>query len=391
MTRPALALALLFLAAPAAAWETRLGGDVRVYPFLVVDPDPGERRDAELGLFRLKLESRLGETWAIEVHGLAGVVSPAGPTATSIATGTTRRLLDLETTLVDERAVRVTLELDRLNVAWRHPAFRLVAGRQAVTWGVDYFWPVLDLFAPFPPERVDREYKPGVDALRLTVPVGPLSELDLVAAGQGSSVGDDGSLAALGRVNVGPADVGAMLGRFHRDTVVGAFLTANVRGTGLRGEVAFTDSGDPADARLGRARFWRAGAGLDRQLTATLTLTAEAAFNGFGVDDPRRYPVIAATDRVRRGEVNSPGRYYFGASLAWQVHPLVALTGSALVNLGDGSALLLPRADWSLADNLSLVLGGTFGLGPGREADGRPGSEYGSAASTLYAAVRAYF
>jgi hypothetical protein len=390
VTRPALALALLLLAPAAAAWEARVGGDARLYQFLVVDPEADGRRDAELGLLRLTLEGRLGEAWALEAHGLASLVSPTSPVATSIVAGTTRRLLDLEATPVDARDVRTVLELDRLNVRWQRPAFRLVVGRQAITWGVDVFWPVLDLFAPFPPERVDRDYKPGVDALRLTVPLGPLSELDLVAAGQGSSLEDDGSLGALVRVNVGPADVGAMLGRFHRDTVAGGFVTANVRGTGLRGEVAFTDSGDPADARLGRERFWRAGAGLDRQLTPTLTLTAEASVNGHGVDDPRRYPALAATDRVRRGEVTSLGRYYLGASLAWQVHPLLSLAGSALVNLGDGSALLLPHADWSLADNLSLVVGGIVGLGPGREPDGRPGSEYGPVPSTLYAAVRAY-
>jgi hypothetical protein len=241
------------------------------------------------------------------------------------------------------------------------------------------------------PQRIDREYKPGVDALRLTVPLSPLSEVELVAAGQGPSVERDGSVGVLGRFHLGPADAGAMLGRFHRDTVVGAFVTADAVGTGLRAEVGFTESGEPADARIGRARFGRAGLGLDRQLTPALALTAELAWNGFGVPDPARYPTIAAADRVQRGEVTALGRYFLGASLAWQAHPLVSVTATALVSLDDGSALLLPFADVSLADNLSLLVGAIVGLGPGPRADGRPASEYGGVPQTLYAALRAYF
>jgi hypothetical protein len=182
-----------------------------------------------------------------------------------------------------------------------------------------------------------------------------------------------------------------MAGHFHEDTVVGAFVTANVRGTGLRAEVSFTDSGSSLDAILDREHFWRATVGIDRQLTPTISLMAECAWNGFGTDDPDRYPLIAAADRVQRGEVNSVGRSYLGGSLTWQAHPLASVTGAALLNLGDASGLLLPHLDWSLADNLALVFGGVFGLGPGLRADGRPRSEYGTSGETVYAAIKLYF
>jgi len=89
--------------------------------------------------------------------------------------------------------------------------------------------------------------------------------------------------------------------------------------------------------------------------------------------------------------VNALGRYYLGGSLSWQAHPLVTLAGSALVNLGDGSALLLPHGEWSLSDSVSVVFGGVFGVGPGVRGDGRPGSEYGGAPATIYGAVKLYF
>jgi hypothetical protein len=67
------------------------------------------------------------------------------------------------------------------------------------------------------------------------------------------------------------------------------------------------------------------------------------------------------------------------------------LTGTVLANLGDGSALLLPHADWSVSDNIGVAFGAVAGTGRGRRSDGTPGSEYGSAPAVLYAAIKAYF
>jgi hypothetical protein len=384
-----LAIACVPLAAAAQTWT--LGGDARVYQFLRLDDVDDARRDAELGIGRLKLEGTLAHGVGVEAHGVFSLLSPSGTVAQSIASGTTRRFFNLQHTFESGDDAAMTLEADRLNARWERSGLRIGAGRQAITWGVNVFWPVLDLFAPFAPERIDREYKPGVDAVRGTLAIGSLSQVEVVGAALGSRISRDGSAAALVRVNLGPADVGVMLGRFHTDTVAGGFVTANVFGTGLRGEVAFTDSGDAADDDLGRSRFWRAGFGVDRQLTATVTLTAEVAWNGFGATRPEDYGRIAAADRVRRGEVSSLGRYYVGGSIAWQVHPLLMLTGTALINAGDGSALLLPHANWSLSDNMSLVFGGVLGIGAGLRRDGCPGSEYGAVPETIYSAIKVYF
>jgi hypothetical protein len=386
----ALAVVALGLAAPAgAAWS--VGGDARYYQFLRAD-DPGEaRRDAELGILRLKLGGQPGDTLSAEAHGVVTVTSPAATAASLIVTGTTRRFVELERTERADGDLAATLEVDRLNLAWEPRWFRAVAGRQAITWGVGYFWPVLDLFAPFSPARIDREYKPGVDAVRLTIPWRSYSQLDVVAAGQGKSLARDGSLGGMARFYLGPADAGLMAGHFHGDTVAGGFVTGDLRGTGLRGEAAFTESGESLDALLDRERFWRASAGVDRQLTPSLMLTTEAAWNGFGAARAPDYVLVALTDRVQRGEVTSLGRWYAGALLAWQAHPLVILNGAVLGNLGDPSMLLLPHADWSVSDDVSVVLGGLFGVGPGVRRDGLPASEYGAAPQVLYAAVRVYF
>ena len=413
----AVAALLLVAAAPAAA-QTVVGGDVRLYAFRVVeevdgagDGDaagedaPGLAGGVELGILRLKLDSRwragARDRFRLEAHGAAQAVSPPfGGSVTSVATGGTRRFLDLTKDSFGGGDIAGTTEIDRLNLRWDRPGFRMVAGRQAITWGVNYFWPVLDLFAPFAPQRIDRDYKPGVDALRFTAPVGDFSEVEIVAAGQGERTPDDLSLASLGRFHAEPGeggssvDFGYMVGGFHRDLVLGGFFAADVRGTGLRGEVSWTSPGcDPASAHpvFGCGDFWRFTVGIDRLLTPTLTLIGEASWNGFGAGDPADYARLAEADRVRRGEVVSLGRRYAGLSLSWQAHPLLTVTGAALLNRDDGSALFQPGVAWSVSDNVTLTAGLVASGGRGLSPGGALGSEYGAVPVVAWSSLTAYF
>ena len=392
-SRGAAAIAVLTALLPGTvvAAEVDFGGDARLYAFLAIDDLPDRRNDSELGILRLKLDTGFSDELSLEVHGVVQASSPPLFLGASTVTGGTRRYFDLETTLVENEDLLVTAEFDRLNVRWERPGFRLIAGRQAITWGVTYFWPVIDLFAPFAPQRIDRDYKPGVDAVRSTIPIGDFSELELVAAGQGTDLPDDFSYAGLARINLGLSDVGFMLGSFHTDTVVGTFITTDVKGTGVRGEVAYTESGDPRDAEIDRESFVRATAGIDRQLTGTLNLVVEASWNGFGADDPAFYPRIAVSDRFLRGEVNSFGRSYAGASLSWQIHPLVSVSAAVLGNLGDDSVLFQPGVNWWVSESVTALFGLFFGAGEGLDAEGRIQSEYGAPPTTIWGSVQFFF
>ena len=408
---------LLLLATSTGAAQTVVGGDVRVFAFGVLeetdlaDGEPAEENGAaagaggvELGILRLKLDSRWQasprDRFRLELHGTAQAASPPGSGAvTSVATGDTRRFFDLTKDSFGGGDVAGTTEIDRFNLRWDRPGFRMVAGRQAITWGVNYFWPVLDLFAPFAPQRIDRDYKPGVDALRFTVPVDDFSEIEVIAAGQGARTPDDLSLASMGRFHAelgegaSTVDFGYMVGGFHRDFVLGGFFSADVCGTGLRGEVSWTSPGcEPESGHpvFGCGDFWRMTVGADRLLTPRLTLIAEASWNGFGTGDPADYARLAEADRVRRGEVVSLGRRYAGLSLAWQAHPLLTVTAAVLANRDDGSALFQPGIAWSVSDSVTWTAGLITSTGRGVQ-DGVLGSEYGAVPVVAWSSLTAYF
>lgn len=381
----------MLLVVPAAAQDLDIGASFRGYGFYALEESFFQsRRDAEFAVVRVTPTLTFNPTFKLESHVVATVASPPASLSSSIATGVGETYLDLERNLVNKPDARVDLALDRLNLQIKTDAFQLTCGRQAVSWGVNYFWPALDLFAPFAPNRIDRDYKPGVDAVRLLVPIGAYSEVQAIGAILGPSSSDDLAVGSLIRLNFGNVDVGGMAGRFHRDDVIGAFVTANVAGTGLRGEASWTHSGDPADVAFDRERFGRAAIGVDRQLTPSLSLILEAAWNGYGAADPRDYTRLLMSDRVSRGEVTSLGRYHTGVSVNWQLHPLFRLNQTLLYGWDDGSALWSPALTWSTGNNSEILLGGQFGLGKEPSSRFRLQSEYGASPSVLFVGAKLY-
>ena len=368
--------------------ETRLSGDIRYFQFVTAESTPTDGH-AERGVLRLKSETKFGGRWKLEAHGLIeGSSPPALGAGFSLGGARATRRFDFDADLSRNEDRLIRSDVDRLSLRYDHPRLRLTVGRQAVTWGINYFWPVLDLFAPFSPERIDRDYKPGVDAVRGTIPIGQFSEIELIGALQGQDTDEDRSVGALGRFHLGSADLGVMVGSFHRDTVIGAFLTGDFAGSLLRGEVAYTEPGERARSEGDPSSFVRATVGLDRLLSPTTSLILETTWNGYGSDDPAEYASLAQRERFARGEVTSFGELASGVSLGFQAHPLLSLSASVLVNWADGSVLLQPGGSWSLSDNGDALFGVIAGLGDDESDRGLLASEYGAVAVTFWGALR---
>ena len=371
-----------------------LGGSARGYFFFRLEDLPefiDLRRDTEFTSFRFTLDSEFNPSIRLQAHAVLDFLSPPGSGAARIAQSRPSTYLPLDGILSEGDSHLLTGRFDRLNLQFKINDVRVIVGRQAISWGVAHFWPTVDLFSSFAPERIDRDYKDGVDAARAIVPLGNYSELQVIGAVLGPSFREDGSAAAQLRFHMGTWDLGMVGGRFHGDTVAGVFITTDVQGTAYRGEVTWTRSGAAEDQLLDRERFWRVSLGLDRQLTPTTGISGEFHFNGVGVGDPSQYVRLAMTDRVSRGDVRSLGRYYTGGGFNWQMHPLVTLNQALLFNWNDHSLLWLPSLNWSTSDNSSLLLGAQWGIGPGVKDEMSIESEYGPVPATLYIGAKWYF
>ena len=288
-------------------------------------------------------------------------------------------------------------EVDRAFVAL-HPVWgEVTVGRQAIGLGRGALFGAVDVFAPFSPTEVDREWRRGVDAGRVEYRFSDTASAELICAFGGSS---DES-AALGRVRGywGDIDVELLAGRRGEDDVLGGSMSAAVGDAEMHAEAAvFRTPEDQPDGGLSGESNLVAkgviGASYTFDVGDGLTVLGEYHYSGFGVKDTDdmsdRFTNEVFVARYLRGDTQILGRH----GVALQVsYPFVeTLSGSVLIvqSPDDGSGLAAPSLVWDAAESTSVVLTGLapWGRGP---VDGRFRSEYGGTPMSLTLQVSLYY
>lgn len=97
----------------------------------------------------------------------------------------------------------------------------------------------------------------------------------------------------------------------------------------------------------------------------------EFFYNGLGDDQySDAYADPDISKRFSRGELFTLGRFYMGAHLNAELHPLFNAYLTVINNMNDPSGMLQPRAVWDIAQDVEMTFGGNVCYG------GR-GTEYG--------------
>lgn len=294
--------------------------------------------------------------------------------------------LDLSWTVTESDALLWTHRFDRLNAAWSPTSYlRVRAGRQTISWASTLLLTPADPFVPFDPSDPFREFRAGVDALRVQAFPGPLSEIELVVRPADTPAGTTLTLAARGQTVVRGWELSAWSGVLH-DDATGAVAAAGALGaTALRTEVSARD----ADGDL----VFRGTIGADRRVTfwgRDLYVVLEYQHDELGATSGRELLAVVQSEPFVRGELQVLGRDELAAEASYQLHPLVGVEALALWNLHDGSALLAPGVSYSLTDEASARLGAFFGIGDGASEPGLP-SEYGIVPTIAYLSASLYF
>jgi len=314
----------------------------------------------------------------------------------------------------EESQFQLRGRMDRLSLRLRLAHMDLKVGRQPVSFGSTWFFTPLDLVAPFSPTVIDREYKPGIDAVRADFYIGTATQVTAVAAYAGSWQLDGMILAANGRINLGLWDLSILLGAIHEDFVAGIDATGSIGDFAVRAAATLTvpPQNDSGDESKNEDPFLRIVLGGDYRTPFGLSVMAEIYYQDIGEIDPAQYLRFAQSPRFVRGELWSMGRLYGAVSLAYELNPLISTNVALTVNILDGSALLSPGISWSIANNADLVFGAMFALGKPpadielidliRE-DGslvtaedfdeifKPRSEFGLMPHTAYLQINSYF
>jgi hypothetical protein len=337
-------------------------------------------------------------------------VSSAGAGA-----GAKRRLWDFEPTLFEEGGLRFSHDLDLLAVKVHLPFADVVVGRQVLSWGAGRFWNPTDLLAPFGPADVDREVRRGVEAVRVSVPIGEVTLVDALWLPQ-KALADNGFVLRA-QTNVLGFDVSLSAAKYVSDVVVGADFSGDAGPLGVHGEAAYTfglaglDGSEPVRVA---DHFLRAVAGVEWRPLDDWIVSAEYYFNGLGACLPSLYAEKMRSPRIANGEVFGAGRHYLALAGAWRASELLSIQAIAIANVLDPSVMILPVVEYWFEQGVLVRAGAILPLGAAPDASALQAltlvdlvtqtesytratssfgfrSEYGAAPAGAFAQVGIYF
>jgi hypothetical protein len=305
---------------------------------------------------------------------------------------------DLQWTIEESDHWRWRHRFDRLNVtAAPAEAVEVVFGRQTISWATTLFLTPADPFVPFDPADPFREYRAGVDALRIQVYPGPLSDLDFVVRPMKTAAGQTITLLTRGRSVWRTWEFSLWAGILHDEPAGAVGLSGALGATAMRGELSLREEQD--DLAL------RGTLGIDRRyglFDRDLYLVLEYQHDDFGASGAGDLLDVVLSDPFTRGEMQVLGQDELAGQASYQVHPLVGVNLLALWNLNDMSVLVAPGGSYSISNEVTLQAGAYLGLGD--DISGMPEmpssalapqpelpSEYGITPTTVWLSVTAFF
>lgn len=363
------------------------GGHLRVRGSLS-DPGAGSRLDIPGGerlhdaAFEFRSKHRLdgSAAWQLDIHyemiGLAGETRQANaafleqfPMAADFfqpdGASDERRLMDLTHVISGDPDHRVVHRIDRLAASLRSDRGSIRIGRQALTWGNGFLFHPMDLFNPFSPTDVARDYKIGDDMVSFQAHTGRAGEIQLLYVPRRNPANGDVAWAASSAAGkfhtyLGSLEMDILAGAHYDDAVFGLGFTGYAGGAAWRLDATYT----AMDDAHGKSGYGSICANMDYSWNwwgKNMYGWIETYYTGLGTSDyeslwtdPDNRQIF---ERLARGERFTLGRAYFDANLRVELHPLLNCDITLITNLRDHSGVLQPRLVWDLRQNLQVTAG----------------------------------
>ncbi len=284
-------------------------------------------------------------------------------------------------------SVGVFQNLDRANVTAWLPFADVIVGRQAIAWGSARVVNPTDVIAPFTYGELDTEDRTGVDAVRVRVPIGALSEVDAgYVFGRDFAV-DRSAFFFRCQFNVAKTDVSPLFVRFREQLLVGIDVARGIGSVGawIEGARVFTMEQDDAISD-----YLRVSTGMDYSFGGETYGFIEYHFNGAGVRDPEDYFANLNRPTYRDAAVYLMGAHYFALGTTHQLTPLVALSGQFLANVTDPSFFFSSAIEYNIEQDFYLSAGAFIGIGDRPQGEYFQ-SEFGGYSNILFLSFRIYY
>jgi len=377
-----------------AAVKARLAVDLSSGFMAYPEPEelyPEKGQGANSLNFRLLGDARWGEAIRLEVNAYQ---LSATRTLSPLYAGDAdepHRYERLERTFSDRGDFHAVVGLDQASLKLFAGPVEFALGRQPIGLANNLIFAPNDLFYPFAATAADREFRPGVDALRLGLKTGDLAGVSLIAVmgydPDNHQEWERSAALLAGTVNLRGVECGALAGKADGRHLAGLSLSAEALGLGWRMEGSYS-----RPTTYSEDSYAQVSAGFDKRWPNSLHLIVEYYYHGNGKTEPEQY-----LDRLNDMRlIMDPyfGRNYLGLTLMGDLSPVFTLQTVALVNLDDGACSFGPSVTYKAADEIEFILSAQ--LPYGKRTDIGPsgpdiGSEFGLYPRTVTLLGRIYF
>lgn len=365
---------------------------------LLPDDSPEGPYIVQQNVFRVSLISDPAEWITIEgAYSLAPTTNqvPGGSASLFAPSVDKYRLYDFDDNIIERGQFYLGHNIDRLNFTINTQVADIILGRQVVSFGSARFFNPTDIFSPFSFQELNKEEKTGVDAVRVRVPLGSMSELDMGYVFGKEADWKKSAAFLRGVFPVLDYDVSVMAIQYRTHLMAGLNVSGSIKGAGVWLEGAYT-----FDSMLDKwdkdGDFFRISTGFDYYFANDVYLFFEYHYSSAGTLSSSKYLTNVMSNRAAYGDsgVYLLGEHYVAPGMNWQLHPLVGLNLQLLINCADPSVMSIAAMKFSLSDNINLDAGATlsFGKKP-QKGDVVPElhSEFGTYPHFFYINLSAYF
>jgi hypothetical protein len=295
-----------------------------------------------------------------------------------------RRFFDFTHIIHEDSSSIFFHRLDRLFLTWQPEWGVVQIGRQAVTWGSGFLFNPFDLFNPFAPTDIIRDYKMGDDMINVQFSANDLGDFQVLYVARRNPDNDEvefaqSSLAGKWHFAVGTTEFDIIAAEHFEDEVIGIGSTGYLKEAAWRRDATWTFLQKDAQedgflslvANMDYSWVWG-----NRNFYGFI----EFYFNGLGNENySEAITDLNIIERINRGEIFTLGRKYLSGSIQVELHPLFNFFLTSINNIADPSGILQPYAVWNITEDLEFTFGGIVYWGGSETEYGGftiPGTEF---------------
>jgi len=279
------------------------------------------------------------------------------------------------TELISESTGQITYHrLDRLFFTYHADNSTYRFGRQAVTWGNGFVFNVMDIFNPFSPLAIDKEYKTGDDMFylqNLTEAGNDWQFIYLPRRNTEDEVDHRISSTAIKLHNTfSAADLDFLFASHYNSLIFGLGISHAISESLWRLDITHTETENGQSISHLTTNIDYSWLAFGKNMYGFI----EYYYNGIGIDHATDTIDAQLASQIQRGEIFTLYKQHIAAGLRVEIHPLVNLSPTIINNLTDNSLLLSLSMHYNWYQNLNATVNFTL-------TEGRENSEYAGATS----------